>query len=73
MSTRGWTKELIHKTVNNAFKTRSAVNKATGNTATAYFTKEGSYVVRDNVTGEIIQISNRFDPKWIPDKSIVNP
>jgi RHS repeat-associated protein len=73
MGGRGWTKELVHGTVNNPFTTRLATNKATGNAATAFFTKEGSYVVRDNVTGQIIQVSNRLDPKWIPDASIINP
>ncbi|MEJ5092829.1 hypothetical protein GEO21_22545 [Sphingobacterium faecium] len=73
MARRGWTRELIHKTVNSPFTTRQAVNRATGNASTAYFEKSGSYVVKDNVTNEIIQISNRLDPKWIPDETIINP
>ncbi len=44
-----------------------------GNLATAYFNQDGSYVVVDNITHEVIQVSNRFDPKWIPDNTIVNP
>ncbi len=73
MAGRGWTKELIHNTVNNPFTTRVATNRATGNTATAYFQKNGSYIVKDNVTNHVIQISNRLDPKWIPDATIINP
>ena len=73
MLSRGWTDKLIESTVNNPFTTRAATNKATGNMATAYFTKDGAYVVRDNITKEIIQISNRLDPKWIPDSTIFNP
>jgi len=73
MGGRGWTKELIHGTVNSPFTTRAATNRATGNAATAFFTKEGAYVVRDNVTGQIIQVSNRLDPRWIPDATIINP
>ncbi len=73
MGRRGWTKELIHETVNNPFTTRVASNRATGNAATAYFQKNGSYIVKDNITNEIIQISNRLDPKWIPDATIINP
>jgi hypothetical protein len=73
MGGRGWNKELIHGTVNSPFITRVATNRATGNAATAFFTKEGGYVVRDNVTGQIIQVSNRLDPKWIPDATIINP
>ncbi|SFO39145.1 RHS repeat-associated core domain-containing protein [Paenimyroides ummariense] len=73
MERRGWTKESIHETVNNAYTTRGATNRATGNRATAYFRKDGSYIVRDNVTNEVIQVSNRLDPKWIPDATITNP
>ena len=73
MARRGWTTELIHGVVNAPFATRVALNRATGNAATAFFTKEGFYVVKDNVTNEIIQISNRLDPGWVPDASIVNP
>lgn len=73
MGGRGWTKELIHGTVNSPFTTRAATNRATGNAATAFFTKEGTYVVQDNVTGQIIQVNNRLDPKWIPDATIINP
>ena len=73
MASRGWTKQSINSTVNNPHATRLATNRATGNPATAFYTKKGAYVVRDNITGEIIQISNRFDLKWIPDATIINP
>jgi RHS repeat-associated protein len=73
MFRRGWTSNLIHEVVNNPFTTRVARNRATENLATAFFTKEGFYVVKDNLTNEIIQISNRLDPNWIPDATIINP
>jgi RHS repeat-associated protein len=73
MTKRGWTKEAIHSLVNNPHTTRESVNLATGNASTAFFTKEGAYVVKDNVTKEIIQISNKLDPDWIPDKNIIDP
>lgn len=66
-------KGIIHETVNDPFTTRSATNRATGNAATAFFQESGSYVVKDNVTNQIIQISNRLDPNWIPDVTIINP
>src|SRR5690606_31021039 len=44
MERRGWTKESIHETVNNAYTSRTAANRATNNPATAYFRKDGSYV-----------------------------
>ena len=73
MARRGWTQQSINNTVNNPYTIRAAINRATGNPATAFYTREGAYVVRDNVTGQIIQISNRFDLKWVPDGTIVNP
>ncbi len=33
--------------------------------ATAYYASDGSYVVRNDKTGEITQISNKNDPNWI--------
>ena len=73
MAQRGWTSELIHGVINNPVATRTTVNRATQHAATAYFTKEGFYVVKDNITNEVIQISNRLDPGWVPDATIVNP
>jgi serine/threonine protein kinase len=64
---------LRYTTVYNPFTTRAAINRLTDNPATAYFNRDGSYVVVDNVTSDMIQISNRLDPNWIPDSYIVNP
>lgn len=33
--------------------------------ATAYFDANGHYVVRNDVTRAIVQVSNRNDPNWI--------
>ncbi|WP_156934293.1 colicin E5-related ribonuclease [Paenibacillus zanthoxyli] len=52
---------------------RQILNRTTGNDATAYFNKDGSYVVVDNGTGKVVQISNKNNPNWAPDKSIVDP
>lgn len=40
---------------------------------TAYYNRAGDYVVRDDCTGMIIQISKYGDSNWIPDDSIKNP
>ena len=69
----GWTQSLVDDTIDNPVASRPCLNKATGQDATAYFRSDGSYVVRDNATGEIIQVSNRNDPGWIPDSAIQNP
>jgi len=74
LSRRGWTEERINDTVNHPFVTRKAANKANGNSATAYFNKDGSYLVRDDITGELVQISDRTNPsEWLPDDTIIDP
>ena len=42
---------------------------------TAFYNKNGTYVVVDDVTGEVIQVSDkRIDPsEWIPDSEIIDP
>lgn len=66
-------KKSIERTVERPHATSQATNRANGNSSTAYFNKDGSYVVKDNKTGDIIQVSNRNDPNWVPDNTIVNP
>lgn len=38
--------------------------------ATAYFRGDGSYVIRNDRTNEIVQLSDRNDPDWTPDDRI---
>ena len=73
MAQRGWTESSVRNTVDNSFATRPAVNRATGNPATAYFNRDGSHVIIDNITREVIQVSDRLIPGWRPDPSIINP
>lgn len=73
MEKRWWNMSSINETIENPFTTRSALNKATGNPATAYYNQDGSYAVRDNLTREVIQISDKSKPGWIPDSTIINP
>ena len=68
---RGWTAQSINDTVNNPARTGSTTVAATGNPGTAYFNVDGSYVVRDNVTGDLVQMSNRNDPGWLLDNRII--
>ncbi len=69
---RGWTKNSINKTLKEPFATRTSVNRATGNNATVFYSKDGSYVIKDDITDEIIQISDKTAP-WLPDKEIIDP
>ncbi len=79
LTSRGWTRQSIHDLVNNPYTTRQAVNKANNNPATAYFRNDGHYVVRDDVTGQLIQMSDthktigKGSGQWSPDDVIVNP
>ncbi len=73
LTSRGWDQSSIDDIVNNPVHTSTATNRTTGNEATAYFDASGSYIVRDNVTGDLVQMSNRNDPNWIPDATIVDP
>lgn len=73
MPKRGWTENSVEETMTNPHATSPASNKATGGPATAFFNRDGSYVVRDDATKAIIQVSNRNDPNWVPDPSITKP
>jgi Colicin E5 ribonuclease domain len=71
---RGWSEASIRETVQNPHATSAATNKATGNSATAYFNSDGTYVVIDDVTGDLVQLSDRTNPgAWVPDPTIQDP
>ena len=54
MNKRGWTESLIKNTVDNTFTIRMSINKSTGNSATVFYRKEGSYVIVDDIIKEIV-------------------
>lgn len=69
---RGWTKMMIYKLVKKSKRTRKTKDtrriKGGGNMnedATVYYDETGNYVVRNDRTGEIIQVSDRTDPNWV--------
>lgn len=69
---RGWTEKDVEDTIQSparTTKTRDTRNLEDGSgrrddPATAYVRDDGSYVVRNDVDGTIVQVSNRNDPKW---------
>jgi hypothetical protein len=74
IASRGWSTRLIENTVNAPYTTRVATNKATGGVATAYYRESGAYVILDDTTRQVVQLSDRFNPEgWIPDDSIITP
>jgi hypothetical protein len=81
MKQRGWSKEKIADTIKNAFR-RIRNNEVTGerlkdtshlkdgtqknDPATAYVRQDGSYVIRNDRTGDIVQVSDPAKPDWKP-------
>jgi RHS repeat-associated protein len=71
MASRGWTKESIDDLLNSPSRTittRDTRWRPDGtrldDPATAFINREGAYVVRNDLSGDIVQISNRLDPNW---------
>ncbi|EAG9230996.1 T7SS effector LXG polymorphic toxin [Listeria monocytogenes] len=73
MKKRGWSEESVKSVVDHPHTTRKSGNKATGNDATVFYDKDGSYVIIDDKTNEIVQISDKFDKNWVPDAGIADP
>ncbi|WLD94482.1 hypothetical protein MOJ78_06230 [Alkalihalobacillus sp. AL-G] len=71
MGKRGWNDKLIDKTLNKPYRTvetrdtRWTKNGKLDDPATAYIRKDGSYVVRNDKTGDIVHVSDRNDPNWV--------
>ncbi len=70
---RGWTKGQVEGTISNPHRTvstRDTRNLPGGgkmnDPATAYVNKDGSYVIRNDRTGDIVQVSSRKDTNWKP-------
>ena len=61
---RGWDNQKIADTINNPVKIKKSINKYTGNEAIAYYINDIHYVVRDEVTKKIIQISDFSKKNW---------
>ena len=54
MDARGWTNDSVKGTVSDYYTTRKATNRATGNSATVYYSKDGSHVIIDDITNEVV-------------------
>jgi hypothetical protein len=71
LATRGWTQRLVRSTVDDpasTVATRDVRNLPGGGNmddpATGYISRRGGYVVRNNRTGDVVQVSNRTDAGW---------
>ncbi|MBK23095.1 MAG: hypothetical protein CME70_03730 [Halobacteriovorax sp.] len=73
MKRRGWTNSSIGETINKPhqkFKTRDVRHNSNGarmnDPATGYVNRDGSYIVRNDRTGDIVQLSDRSAPsEWL--------
>lgn len=73
MGKRGWTTDSLESVIANPSKT--VVTKDTrfdpvsgtrlNDPATGYVAKDGSYVVRNDRTGAIVQVSDKNDKNWV--------
>ena len=73
MGKRGWTTDSLESVIANPTKT--VVTKDTrfdpvsgtrlNDPATDYVAKDGSYVVRNDRTGAIVQVSDKNDKNWV--------
>lgn len=71
MTGKGWTVDLVRNTVERPYMVRNRINRATGNPATIFYMRNMSYVIVDDVTKMIVQLSDNKNPTaWIPDLSI---
>jgi hypothetical protein len=73
MTERNWTETEIQETVANPHRTARSIDRTrytdgSGDPATAYFDDDDNYVVVNNDTGQVVQVSDKTDPDWqIPD------
>lgn len=68
MATRGWTKEAIETTIQNPTATHTVwdLTSGTKQAATAYVQRGGGYVVLNDKTRAVVQISNLNKTGWKP-------
>jgi len=68
MGPRGWTEESIAETVAGPAETHPVWDYTTGaqEPATAYVRPDGSYVVVNDATGNVVQVSDATNPNWKP-------
>jgi RHS repeat-associated protein len=72
MAKRGWNREAVDKLIANPHSTRavrdtrhSPSGVKVNDPATAYINRQGHYVIRNNRTGDVVQVSNRHDLDWV--------
>ncbi|WP_210967657.1 colicin E5-related ribonuclease [Dolichospermum flos-aquae] len=72
MSKRGWTEEMLELVYLNPGKTEKTRDKRYNidgtrkdDHATVYYRSDGAYIVCNDITGDVVQVSDINDPNWI--------
>jgi hypothetical protein len=74
MEARGWTIDSIRKAIDQPYGMSPTISRGNGNgPATAYFVNNGQYVVVDDMTDQVIAISDLHRQGWIIDRDIQLP
>lgn len=68
---RGWTRRLVQSTIDDPARTVATRDTRflrgggrMDDPATGYISRRGGYVIRNDRTGDIVQVSKRTDPNW---------
>lgn len=71
MGKRGWSQTDIDDTIKNPSRTVQTTDTRwnpdgtkNNDPATAYYDADGNYVIRNDRTGDIVQVSDKNDPNW---------
>jgi hypothetical protein len=72
MTERAWTKSLIENIIKNPKKLWKSINNYNwaNNPATVFYNSNYEYIVIDNITWKIVQITNRNLKDWKVDDRI---
>ncbi len=70
ISKRGWTRDIMDDAIHNGIR-GTTTNLATSNMSYVYMASNGSYMVIDSVSYELVQLSKFGDMGWIPNPPIV--
>jgi filamentous hemagglutinin len=71
LAQRGWEEHEVRDLANTSPGGTSVDNTAGKNDpATVYGSPPNNYIVVNDVTGQVVQVSNRRNPAWVPDNRI---
>jgi RHS repeat-associated protein len=72
VASRKWTDATIRQVMDAPYAVGKSINMRNNNPATAYFLTKNQYVVIDDITNEVVQISDLLKADWKVDTRITN-